>query len=466
MSNFEKKNLKSLSKNSLIRIVIDFADKLQKQESRINELEQKIKSSEKDSSNSSKPPTTDNDNKPKKNQSLREKTNKKSGGQKGNNGNSKKMSKTPDKIVDCRPCACEDCGSSLRDTEGTVVDKRQEIDIPPIKLEITEYRLQSAICPNCQKGNLGKYPENISSNSQFGVNIKSFVTYLNIKHKVPFKRLTEIFEDMLNTKISEGSIENSLEQLKNKSLNLYQEILDTIKKERWTGSDETGIHVNGKKWWLWVWQNVKGSYYAATQSRGYKVVKEYFGENYWGILIHDCWSAHNNTIAKLGHQLCHPHLVRDLNYLIESYKNNWCYKMKELLLKSEKARDKIWTKNFNEQTRNAVITSYGKQLEILLTQNLSTEKEVATLQKRFRKHREKILYFMNFQDVPFHNNSSERAIRNAKIHKKVSGGFRSEAGAERHAILLSVIETCKKQDLNVLDSLKQIYSGTFSWKSA
>ena len=80
MSNFEKKNLKSLSKNSLIRIVIDFADKLQKQESRINELEQKIKSSEKDSSNSSKPPTTDNDNKPKKNQSLREKTNKKSGG--------------------------------------------------------------------------------------------------------------------------------------------------------------------------------------------------------------------------------------------------------------------------------------------------------------------------------------------------------------------------------------------------
>ncbi|MBC8147764.1 MAG: IS66 family transposase zinc-finger binding domain-containing protein [Bacteroidetes bacterium] len=89
------------------------------------------------------------------------------------------MSKTPDKIVDCRPCACEDCGSSLRDTEGTVVDKRQQIDIPPIKLEITEYRLQSAICPNCQKGNLGKYPENITSNSQFGVNIRLECTINN-----------------------------------------------------------------------------------------------------------------------------------------------------------------------------------------------------------------------------------------------------------------------------------------------
>ncbi|MCX6799761.1 MAG: transposase, partial [Candidatus Falkowbacteria bacterium] len=369
---------------------------LDNQEKIIKQLEQEIRSLKKDSSTSSKPPSTDN-NKPKKNQSLREKTDKKSGGQKGNNGNSKKLSSTPDKIVDCKPCNCKNCDSSLSDIHGVVVDKRQEIDIPPIKLEVTEYRLLSVICPNCEKNNLGKYPENINSNNQFGVNIKSFITYLNIKHKIPFKRLTEIFDDMLNTKISEGTIENSLEQLKIKSLNIYQGILDTIKKEQ------------------------------------------------------------------SGHQLCHPHLIRDLNYLTDVYKNSWCHKMKKLLLKSEKARDRIWKDGFNEKTRNVVIKSYNRQLEILLTQNLSKTKEVATLQKRFKKHSEKILYFMNFKDVPFHNNSSERAIRNAKIHKS---GFRSEAGAERHAVLLSVIETCKKQNLNVLDSLKQIYLGSFFWKSA
>ena len=138
--------------------------------------------------------------------------------------------------------------------------------------------------------------------------------------------------------------------------------------------------------------------------------------------------------------------------------------MKQFLLASQRARDKIWEKGFNTEIRNKVIAEYAKRLEFLIDEPLSKEKEIATLQKRFRKHQEKIFHFMNYEDVPFHNNSSEQAIRNAKIHQKVSGGFRSEAGAERHAVLLSIVETCKKQNLNVLDSLKKIYLGTFSFQ--
>ena len=43
------------------------------------------------------------------------------------------------------------------------------------------------------------------------------------------------------------------------------------------------------------------------------------------------------------------------------------------------------------------------------------------------------------------NNASERALRNSVIHRKVSGGFRSDAGAEAHAVVSSVVDTARKR---------------------
>jgi hypothetical protein len=63
---------------------------------------------------------------------------------------------------------------------------------------------------------------------------------------------------------------------------------------------------------------------------------------------------------------------------------------------------------------------------------------------------------MKFKDVPHHNNSSEQAMRIHKVKKKISWGFRSSIWAQRHDVLLSFINTVKKQDRNILKSIKQV----------
>jgi hypothetical protein len=55
--------------------------------------------------------------------------------------------------------------------------------------------------------------------------------------------------------------------------------------------------------------------------------------------------------------------------------------------------------------------------------------------------------------VPPDNNGSERAIRNVKVKTKVSTQFRTEKGAQRFAILRSVIDTTIKNSQSVFQAL-------------
>ena len=52
------------------------------------------------------------------------------------------------------------------------------------------------------------------------------------------------------------------------------------------------------------------------------------------------------------------------------------------------------------------------------------------------------------------DNASERAIRNLKVKQKVSGGFRSDRGAEIFAVLRSVVDTIIKKGGNPFESIR------------
>jgi transposase len=54
------------------------------------------------------------------------------------------------------------------------------------------------------------------------------------------------------------------------------------------------------------------------------------------------------------------------------------------------------------------------------------------------------------------NNASERDLRNSVIHRKVTGGYRSAAGAHASAILTSVLATARKRGENLSATLRAL----------
>ena len=453
--NLHKDSLQGLTKDQLIGLVA-------KQAVQIAELQAQIAALQKNSSNSSKPPSSDMPSAPdRKHNNSRKPSGKKPGGQPGHVGITRQPVDNPDDTVDCIPEACENCGLSLSDQTATLLTATQIADIPPIVPTIIEYQQFSRTCP-CGHTTIGNLPAGITPQDggiQIGPNASSFLVYLNTAHHLPFQRLVQVSRDIFHFPLSVGTIDNKLERAAQAAEPLQTTILNFLHMSTWVGSDETGTRVAKKRIWEWVWQNTLASLYVISPKRDYQTVKDHFGEGFKGVLIHDCLGAQNKTKA-IAHQLCHAHLLRDLQFIIDAKLGGmaWAYNMQLLLIRSQRARDHSWAEGFDPVLRHAIQADYFRQLDNMI-QAPVTGKAARKLQNRFRKHRDKILYFMSSPDIPPDNNGSERAIRNAKTKQKVSGGYRSMHGAQRQAMLLSVIETAKKQNLNVLETIQKLLAG-------
>src|SRR5256712_341655 len=406
----------------------------------------------KDSTNSSIPSSKELS---RRTRSQREKSGKKAGGQQGHAGHHRERNPHPDAIVMVQESHCRNCGASLEGREGIIGQIAQEVDIPTITPLTTEYQQVIKVCA-CGECNCPPLP--IEGYVNIGPRMGSLITYFNVEHALPYERLSQITHDLLGFAISEGTIANKLAHMQRQAKGIIETIKHKVMEAPWIGSDETGTRVAGKKFWEWVWQSPLASYFVIDHRRGYPVVKEHFTESYQGVICHDCWSAQNNTPAA-NHQLCHAHLLRNLQYAIDKERSAWAYQVQRLLRKSQRAREKIWQAGVSPKQREAIIQYYTHALDALLCMPL-THKEERRLQKRLIKHQNWIFTFMAYPDVPPDNNSSERAIKAAKIKDKVSGGFRSVPGARRFAQLLSLTQTLRRHELPILATLPALFNGT------
>ncbi len=184
------------------------------------------------------------------------------------------------------------------------------------------------------------------------------------------------------------------------------------------------------------------------------VIKEVLEEAQPGVWVSDLASA----------QLCHPadklqiclaHQVRDLQYSVDAYRCVWAYRVQSLLYRAMrlvKWRERIAATHYQQQ-----VAAIEQALDQLLNQ-YPNNPESQGLRRRYLKHRQNTLVFLYQPGVPPTNNASEQALRNSVIYRKVTGGFRTDWGADMYANIVSILETSRRQRRNFLDILSAIFS--------
>jgi len=121
-----------------------------------------------------------------------------------------------------------------------------------------------------------------------------------------------------------------------------------------------------------------------------------------------------------------------------------------LALKAEKARLDPFT--FYQRAQDL-----ESHLDLLIApQHRLTDRDNARFAKRLRKHRPHLLRFLYVDELESTNNLAERMLRPAVITRKTNGCNRNRSSAMTHAILASVLVTCRQHSIPILDYLVQL----------
>jgi transposase len=217
------------------------------------------------------------------------------------------------------------------------------------------------------------------------------------------------------------------------------------------GSDETSARVAGRTHWQWVFQTPTASYHVIVPRRNGEVVQDFLGDAAPATWVSDLWKPQLN--ARAGrHQICLAHQLRALRYAVEKEQSAWardCQALLRLAIHRAHQRDQgtLW---------GAAYTAAVRKIEATCDRLLATPvpgAEASRLWVRFREHRDSLFVFLYDATVPPTNNASEQALRHSVVHRKVMGGFRSDWGAEAHAILTTVLDTARKRGEDLLTTL-------------
>lgn len=458
-------NLPDESQLVIKLVVMYYESRTQQLEARIKELEDQLS---KNSRNSSKPPSTDEYIKPAP-KSLRKQTGLKTGGQKGHGGKNLEMVESPDDIKVHRVRSCVCCQRNLEAQEADSIERRQVYDLPPLNLIITEHQSEVKRC-SCGHINRAEFPLGVTHYVQYGPNFKSLLVYMQEYQLLPYKRTKEFIEDIFGHQLSTGTLYNFRQYAFDRLETFEQRLKALLTAAIVAGFDETGIRIAAKRLWLHSCSTTQHVYYQAHAKRG-KEATDAIGilPKFTGIAVHDFWKSYYRYDCK--HGLCNAHLIRELVFIHENYKQDWAQELIQLLLKMKAAKEKAVTQGKASLSAHTLIR-YRRLYKKLVNKGLQVNPYEPPLKKkrgkkkrtkprnlveRFRDYEDDVLHFLYDFEVPFDNNFSERDIRMMKVKQKISGCFRSSEGAQFFTRIRSFIVTARKQNISALTALRDLF---------
>jgi len=391
----------------------------------------------------------------------------KPGGQEKHEGATLTKTKTPDLIEEI---AIDRQTIPLDRTYHEVgFESRQVVDVT-IKVHVTEYRAE-VVQDDLGKRYVARVPEGVTKAIQYGGGVKAESVYLSMFQLVPLARVQNQFIDQRGLPLSKGSVSNFNEEAYEKLALFEVWAKQQLLVSPLNHADETGINVGGKKIWLHNLSNEKVTLYHPDEKRG-KEAMDRMGvlPHYKGYLCHDHWKSYYRY-ENVIHVLCNAHHLRELERVIEEDGHQWATSLQKLLLEINQAVRAA----ANGVLPEAEIETYKKQYREILHQGEAEcpqpppkelgkrgkqKKEFSrNLLERLRDFEDDTLRFMTEAIVPFTNNQGENDLRMTKVQQKISGCFRSREGAKIFCRIRGFLSTCRKNNLNPSQALKDLFQG-------
>jgi transposase len=417
---------------------------------RVAGLEARLGEPPKNSDNSSQPPSRDN----KPNREDKPKREGPRQGSLGRKGGGRALTANPDETVTARPTCCAQCQTAFDAADHQLLDRYDKIELPQVKPVVTRVELYAGHCQACGATTLAPLPEGLEPGSPFSINIVALALYLRFTHAIGYQRLSRMMLELFGLAISEGALDAAFRRAKPRMDAEVSAILARLRRARVVCSDETSVRVDGQTRWNWVFQNGEVVIHVVRHSRGASVVGEVMGGHRPALWVSDLYSAQQGHAADW--QICLAHQLRDCQFAIEAGDAVFAPRMKMLLLRAFVIARR--RNHLAETTRRQYRQRLDRDLDALMVL-APTNRDGKRLRKRYAQHRSHLFTFLDHPEVAPDNNSSERELRPTATYRKVTGGFRSDWGADLFAAFRSVVGTAARRGIGAYDAIKLTLQG-------
>jgi len=417
---------------------------------RLAELEAKLNEPPKTPDNSSTPPSKGQ----KANRDGKGKREGPRAGSVGRKGGGRALAMEPDQLVSAKAASCRHCGTALGEDDHVLHGRYDKVDLPPVRPVVTRVERYAGCCPCCGGVTVAPVPEGLDDGSPFGPGIVAAAIYLRFVHAISYQRLSRLFQHLFALTVSEGALDGMFRRAKLLFDGEVAAILARLRRSRIVCSDETGVRIDGRSCWNWVFQNDAVVIHVIRKTRAASVVAEVLDGHRPAIWVSDLYGGQQ------GHadawQVCLAHQLRDCKYAIEAGDTVFAPRMKLLLLRAFVVARR--RRDLAETTRRQYQQRLDRDLDAIMA--LAPEnKHGKRLRKRYAKVRGSLFTFLEHPEVAPDNNSSERELRPTATYRKVTGGFRSDWGADLFAGIKSVIGTAARQGIDAYAAILNTLRG-------
>jgi transposase len=430
---------------------------------RVAELEARLRQ---DSSTSSRPPSSD----PPATQAQRRAPpaptggesgeRRRRGGQPGHPGHHRALlgEERVDRVVVVTPPACRGCGTALPSERGgdDPADERvQVVELPPVRAEVTEYRLAARQCTACGTITRAVRPAEAGVGS-FGPRLQAVAALLVGRYRLSRREAVACLAEVGEVELSLGSVAH-LEQATSAALGpIVDEVATAVRQAAVANLDETGWWQGRQRAWLWTAVTELLTLFRLDPSRSKAVVQALLGPDWTGIVGSDRYSAYRHLPLE-QRQLCWAHLLREFRKLA-AY-NHHQRPLGERLLEITARIFAVWHRfraaTIDRPTLLVELAPLQAELRQALEDGLDPPHAVVAgaLCGNLLDCWPALWTFAQVDGVEPTNNAAERALRPAVLWRKGSFGTQSDSGSRFVERIMTVAATCKQQGRSLLDFL-------------
>lgn len=377
----------------------------------------------------------------------RERSGKGVGAPKGHEGTTR-PTPTPNKFEELKLVSCPNCNKQLgrpRSVKKKIIESIPE----PQPLIITQFTIPHYFCNHCNAEVIPSHPD-LPSEGILGPNLQAQIALMKYEDRLPHRKIARTLNRQYGLYLTPAAVLDVTRRVADKLQAVYNAIKEEIRKSKQIVADETGLKVQGKSFWLWVFVSLTSVLFLIRKSRGQEPIKEALG-NYNGKVTCDGWTPYNQVVKII--QRCWAHLLREAKWYAEKCERQARVVYEGLCKLFQQIKSCL---NESRELREKFYKNCIQKMQFFISA-CKAHKDLRKLAEKLENGLEHWFTCLLHPEIDMTSNKAERALREPVVQRKISSLW-NEKGIRIKETIISVLATWNLRGFNTYSMLRQTLS--------